>query len=212
MTDFAQVQNQGWVNPHDPETGQFKSPTAVVEFPARSIPITESTPMTDFNPDDANSVSRFFQGLADKVVLASTLPKEVEELRQAVERLRNDVEAYRADNARMDQEINRLREERVQLQRENAMLRNDLENECHALVDATQHIDKVTQERDQWHQNFITKSEAHETVLRERDDAQMKVLELEDKIKNLENDRDFYKSNATQLADRISTIRSALNV
>lgn len=178
-------------------------------FNSKIIPITQESSMT-FNPDDANSVSRFFQGLADKVVLASTLPKEVEELRQAVTALKADVESYREHMARADEEISNLRRERAQLQDENATLHNDLKRSEGGHAIAETRWSQACSERDRWHNDFISIYQAHEDIKRERDDAQMRALELEEKLTAAVNDANNWREQTHVLTERLNLARSAL--
>ena len=179
---------------------------------ATIIPITtqERTPMSDFNPDDANAVSRFFQGIADKVVLASTLPKEVEELRAAVEKLKADVESYREHMARADEEISNLRRERAQLQDENAQLRAESDTNMRNYRIAEDRWGQACNERDKWHNDYIQLADAHETTKRERDDAQMKIMELEDSLRSKDSELSHTRAERDELYTKLSSIRSAL--
>jgi archaellum component FlaC len=179
---------------------------------AQIIPITtqERTPM-NLDANDANAVSSFFQSLADKVVLASTLPKEVEELRALVEQLKKDVESYREHMARTDEEISNLRRERQALQDENAALRRDLEIEQKEHTVAESRWSQACQERDRWHNDFIQLADANETAKRERDDAQLKIMELEDQFKRLLTDRDRVQMDFERVTSQLNSIRSALS-
>lgn len=179
---------------------------------AQIIPITQSerTPMSDFNPEDANAVSRFFQSIADKVVLASTLPKEVQELREELEKLKADVAAYRDHIARADEEITNLRRERQQLQDENAGLQSDLNAERQAKTVAETRWNQSCTERDRWHNDFIAASTDLETVKKERDEAQMKIMELEETVKYLQHQCDKAEESHRSVADRLNSIRMAL--
>lgn len=164
----------------------------------------------NLNTDDANAVSRFFQSIADKVVLASTLPKEVEELRTAVESLKRDVEQYREHMQRADEEISNLRRERQQLQDENANLRSELSSTVADKNNAEARWGQACSERDRWHNDFITASTQFEDVKRERDDAQMKIMELEDSVRALSSTIDNVVRERNDLDNRLSSIRSAL--
>lgn len=165
---------------------------------------------TMFDPNDAGSVSRFFQSLADKVVLASTLPKEVEELRSAVDALKRDVESYREYQARADEEISNLRRERAALQDENATLRREIDDERNAHRVSAERLMNACNERDRWHDQFISASSDLETVKRERDDAQMRVMQLEDELRIQLEARDRFANDAAGLQDKLNSIRSAL--
>ncbi len=181
------------------------------EQDARVVPITqERSPMTSLDTNDAHSVSSFFQSLADKVVLASTLPKEVEELRAVVEKLKADVEAYREHNARMDEEIANLRRERQALQDENAQLRSEVSTISQAQSVAETRWSQACSERDRWHQDFITVSTALEDTKRERDDAQIRVMQLEEDVRTYISQRDSVQRDRDELFARLNSIRSAL--
>lgn len=177
------------------------------------IPITqtERTPMSDFNPDDANSVSRFFQGLADKVVLASTLPKEVEDLRKAVDALKADVESYREHMARADEEISNLRRERQALQDENSLLHDSLSKMTNEHAVAEQRWGQACSERDNWHSQANDLLQSLETTKRERDDAQMKVMEMEDTVRRMSDDHERVLRERDTYFQRLNAIRDAAN-
>lgn len=179
------------------------------ESSATIIPITQERIM-NLDTKDAGSVSRFFQGIADSVVMASTLPAEVEELRGVVNQLKADVEAYREHNARMDEEITNLRKERQALQDENAQLRaaGDREHTDHML--AQERWGQACQERDRWHNESITVSTLLEEAKRERDDAQMKIMELEDSLRSKDSELSHIRAERDELYNRLSSIRSAL--
>lgn len=175
-----------------------------------TIPLTQEYPSMNLNTDDANSVSRFFQSLADKVVLASTLPAEVAELREVVERLKADVESYREHMARADEEISNLRRERQALQDENATLRERLVTSENERMVAETRWNQACSERDRWHQDYITASTGLEDIKRERDDAQMKIMELEDTTRRMADDHEHVLRERDELFAKLSSIRSAL--
>ena len=194
-----------------PETNE----DTVVSWPVqsvKSIPINQETTTMDtpFNPDDANAVSRFFQGIADKVVLASTLPAEVAELRKVVEQLKADVESYREHMARADEEISNLRRERAQLQDENARLQADLATETRDHGLSKSRWEQACNERDRWHNDFISASTDLDNVKREKDDAQLHIMELEDMVRRLSEDKDYIQRQHDDVHNRLNSIRSAL--
>lgn len=197
---------------YDPRSStSIDGPSIPIPLPSRMIPITQSeSPTMNLNTDDANAVSRFFQSIADKVVLASTLPKEVEELRTAVESLKRDVEQYREHMARADEEISNLRRERQQLQDENANLRSQLESISVDYKLAEQRWNTACSERDKWHTDHDTVASALVDARRERDDAQMKIMELEDSVRALSSTIDNVVRERDNLDNRLSSIRSAL--
>ena len=176
---------------------------------AKIIPLTSERIM-NLDANDANSVSSFFQSLADKVVLASTLPQKVEELSAVVDKLKADVENYREHMARADEEISNLRRERAALQDENAMLRKDLEQQRAAHELAESRWNQACNERDRWHNDFIQLSEANETAKRERDDAQLRIMQLEDDLKRAYEDRDHAQRDRDEVHNRLTSIRNAL--
>ncbi len=174
------------------------------------VPVTQESPIMSFDPEDATTVSRFFQNIADKVVLASSLTKQVEQLAATVKQLQNDVEIYRENNARLDEEVNRLRMDRVALQDENAQLHQRVEDEVKAHAATTHDRDAAYQEREHWHSSYISLSTTHQDTRRERDDAQMKTMELEERIKVLEAERDNYRDAADNANSRLNSVESAL--
>lgn len=185
-----------------------------VEFPiasTRSIPLTSERNTMNLDANDANSVSSFFQSLADKVVLASTLPQKVEELSAVVDKLKADVENYREHMARADEEISNLRRERAALQDENANLQRVVNDESGRANIAETRWSQACQERDRWHNQFIDISEASEVTKRERDDAQMKVMELEDTVRRMADDHGRVLRERDTYFQRLNTIRDAAN-
>lgn len=185
-------------------TGQF------TPYPPKTIiPITQKD-TTMFNPDDANAVSRFFQGIADKVVLASTLAKELEELKAEFAQLRDEVTVYRDTNARLDEEVSRLRQERVDLQRENGMIHKDLEDERQAHVVTADRLASTQRDVDHWQTAYISISTEHDTAKRERDSAQYRVMELEEQLKRLEAERDTHREASRHLGERLANIKKAM--
>ncbi len=186
--------------------------TMLANLDSKVIPITqtEHTPM-NLDTKDAGAVSTFFQGLANSVVLASTLPAEVEELRGVVEKLKADVESYREHMARADEEISNLRRERQALQDENANLRSELEIVKRDHSTAEQRWNSACSERDRWHNDYIALAEANETAKRERDDAQIKVMELQDRLERMEDGWKVTVTERDELHAKLSSIRSALS-
>jgi outer membrane murein-binding lipoprotein Lpp len=171
---------------------------------------TQESPSMSFNADDATSVSKFFQGLADSVIQASTLAKEVEELRTVVEQLKHDVEVYRETTARLDEEVQRLRTERQALQDENAQLRADLDKERsdHATTANLHSIAVGTS--DNWHNQFIATAQTLDTTKRERDDAQLKIMELEDALRNMSEARDHWFNTANDVQSKLNSVKVAI--
>lgn len=198
------------LKPHETEYDPTQDVGQLVSNPSRAIPITQEYPTMNLNTDDANSVSRFFQSLADKVVLASTLPKEVEDLRAAVDQLKKDVEAYREHNARMDEEISNLRRERQALQDENARLTVDLNNEAKDHQIAETRWSQACSERDRWHNDYIALSTSHEDMKRVKDDADMRIMELEENLSRVSNERDDAQRERDSVHERLASIRNAL--
>lgn len=180
------------------------------ESSAKIIPVTQERTTMDINTDDANSVSRFFQSIADKVVLASTLPAEVAELRASVERLKADVENYHERMIRADEEITNLRRERQALQDENGALRNDLSRKTEEHTVAETRWGQACQERDRWHNEAIAVSSTLEDTKRERDDAQMKIMELERDLRDALADKDVAQRQCDEVINKLNSIRSAL--
>lgn len=198
------------LEPHETEYDPTQDVGQLVSYPPRAIPITQEYPSMNLNTDDANSVSRFFQSLADKVVLASTLPKEVEDLRAAVDQLKKDVEAYREHNARMDEEISNLRRERQALQDENATLRAVLDKSQADCGVAETRWSQACSERDRWHNDYIALSQTHEDMKRDYENAQMKIMELEDTASRSSSHYNMLQGERDELSNRLNSIRSAL--
>ena len=95
-------------------------------YPAhiQRIPINEEFPMTEANvspgvPEaDVSMISAMFTRIADGLVQASALAKEVSELRSVVASLKSDIEYVRDQNKWLDEQLANVRRSRDETQRE----------------------------------------------------------------------------------------------
>ena len=218
---FAKPQWSGTVDPIDPDNFWIDDITNErvnantgerIHIQSQVVPVTQPVqerPM-NFNPDDANAVSRFFQNIADKVVLASSLAKEVEELQIAVGQLRKDVELFRESNARLDEEVSRLRQERNDLANENSRLKAELEKSTSDHETTTRRYEASEGSLRYWRNEYDMLTESLGNTKRDRDDALMHVMELEDTLRGVANAKALLEERVAMFEQRESTIRSAL--
>lgn len=177
----------------------------------RFIPINQEPIMSDFNPEDANAVSRFFQGIADKIILASQLAKDVEQLRSEVNALKSEVEIYRTNNARLDEEVNRLRTERMELNNQNVELQRGLDRKTVELSQTTQQLQGMIEEASDWQNRSIQTAERLHATEIERDNASYRAIELDDRIKLLETERDLFRVSADRANETLREIKHRLD-
>lgn len=180
---------------------------------------TTAFPVSPFNPEDAMSVQSFMASIADTIVQASQLAKTVKELRWQLDALKDDVDKYHAENVRMDKEIIELRDQRNSARADNENLRETLR--------------RVSDERDSLQRDKETLSGSYDALAsrndslcadlaqarKERDDAQMKVMELEDRLDTTLRDSinnvgeakaeaEHWKSLANVCQSKLDTLRS----
>jgi FtsZ-binding cell division protein ZapB len=163
-----------------------------------------------FNPEDEMQIRSIFQQACDTVVNASHLAKEITELRETLNTLRVDVEALRRTNHYLNEEVTDLRQKRGELMQENHRLRealNTAEENSRRMDEIHNHdmetINATVADRDA---TRITLSNTY----KERDDAQLRVLELEDRVKHLEEAERVLTERSHMAEDKLTSIRSVL--
>lgn len=179
--------------------------------PKRSNPMSEGTTaiqVSPFNPGDREMAKTFFEQIANTVVDASELRKEVAELKHELEGIRADIQRVQDANFRMDQQITQLRSERDELQREvsevqriNDDLTNSnarLGNRCDSLEQA---LYTMQAQRDEW-------QEKHKAELEAKEAAQIQVMELEETVKGLTGTLDGWRQRAEAAERDMETVRN----
>lgn len=78
--------------------------------------------------DEAMQLSKLFQRAAEAIVAASTLPKEVEGLRQQVTALQNELDAAKLHSAELDKTLAEIREQRNTFAQERDEARIELDH------------------------------------------------------------------------------------
>ena len=131
----------------------------------------DGTMATTLTPseDEMNKITEVFGKMRDTVIAASALAKEVEELRSAVGDLRKE----RETNHWLDQQCTELRTQRDQAVRDKAATIDELNRVQVELKDTTHRVDNQREE-------LVRLNDRIFSVKLERDDANFRVLELEE--------------------------------
>lgn len=169
---------------------------------------TTAIQVSPFNPGDREMAKTFFEQIANTVVDASELRKEVAELKHELEGIRADIQRVQEQNFRMDQQITQLRSERDELQRELGEVRraNDdlsisntqLANRCDSLE---QSLYTTEHQRDEW-------QDKHKNILEDRDAQLIKVMELEEMVKGLTETLEGWRQRAEAAERDMETVRN----
>lgn len=123
--------------------------------------------------DEMNKITEVFGKMRDTVIAASALAKEVGELRNAVGDLRKEVDHLRETNHWLDQQCTELRTQRDQAIRDKSATIDEL-NRAKSELDLVQHHFNNQQ------MELARLNDEIAKVKRERDDANFRVLELEE--------------------------------
>jgi DNA repair exonuclease SbcCD ATPase subunit len=190
----------------DPTTGQWTTAPTIVQT-------TEPAAMnTDIvTSEDANVVSNFFNNVANRIIQASELAKKLDQLQHDFEQLKQEVEKYREDNARLDEEVNRLRAERNDLQSANAQILTDFRNVSQELEHTRTALDTTRRESDTWQSSYNTAWNDLALAKSDRDNANWRVVELEEKLRVVSEERDMFRSSSERNANLLAEIRSRLD-
>jgi len=190
----------------DPTTGQWTTAPTIIQT-------TEPAAMnTDIvTSEDANVVSNFFNNVANRIIQASELAKKLDQLQHDFEQLKQEVEKYREDNARLDEEVNRLRVERNDLQSANAQILTDFRNVSLELDHTRAALDTTKRESDTWQSSYNTAWNDLALTKSDRDNANWRVLELEEKLRVVSEERDMFRSSSERNANLLAEIRSRLD-
>ena len=119
--------------------------------------------------DEMNKITEVFGKMRDTVIAASALAKEVEELRSAVGDLRKE----RETNHWLDQQCTELRTQRDQAVRDKGATIDELNRVQVELKDTTHRVDNQRGE-------LVRLNDRIASIKLERDDANFRVLELEE--------------------------------
>jgi chromosome segregation ATPase len=149
-------------------------------------------------------------------VQASAFSKQIEELqtvtipalRDEIDALKADVQHYRENNARLDEEVTRLRTERNELQASNTAAKEALELAGKTIRDQQTTLDYTRRELSDWHQQFIASATQVDTFRKNAEDAEYKVLELQDRIQRLEHDNAALSLARDEANERVKRVRS----
>ncbi len=131
--------------------------------------------------EDMSKARQVFEQALNSIVSLSQLSKDVEVLRQQVNDLTNTVNRYRSQIDTLDDALYRTRQER-----DEAVRRANSEQEMRLAAERSQH--DAEQARDHLQGVTAQLTDTVNRVSKERDDAQYKVMELEEKLA-MANDR-----------------------
>ena len=191
----------------DPTTGQWTTAPTIVDHQMEQTKM--STELV--TSGDATMVSKFFNDIANRIIQASELAKELDQLRFEFDQLKGEVEKYRIDNARLDEEVNRLRAERNDLQSANAQILADIRNVSQELAMTVEALTRARAESDNWQSSYSTAYNDYAAAKRDRDEAYWRNLELDEKLRVLTEERDMFRSSSERNANLLAEIRSRLD-
>jgi len=163
-----------------------------------------------FDPEQPMTVQNFFSNIADTIVNASKLAKEVAELRRVVAELKSDVEMYRERNARLDEEVHRLRAEREDNRGQIIALIDQLESTKAEHGHAITRLDTTQRELADWQHSYNNELETRRRAEQERDDTKMEVLSLTDRVEALQRELEATKSRADKAEETVANVKQAL--
>jgi chromosome segregation ATPase len=169
------------------------------------------TEPTTFNPEEPSTVHAFFERISNTIVDASKLAKDVALLRSEVDSLRHEVDVYRQHNARLDEEVYRLRTEREDQRRTIVELQMELDGHIREVGDLKASRDAINQELTCEKGNVAFLNGRFQDAAKDRDNAQFKVMELEDSVKRLEADLKSHMQRADAAEGALNTIRNVLS-
>lgn len=138
--------------------------------------MTEQTNETTQEDADMATVRAVFEKASNAIVEASRLGRLVGELEAKVTALAQDLDWLRERNKSLDEQLNYVRKARDEaqekvhdLERESRQLRMDYEGECNVTAKLRADLEAMTQ---RWHD-----------ASKERDEAMLREMELQDKLK-----------------------------
>ena len=161
--------------------------------------------------EDANVVSRFFNDVANRIIQASELAKQLDQLRFEFDQLKHEVESYRQHNAILDETVNRLRVERNELQDKLASVNAENVSLTQSVNEMGATITRLERESDEWRQSYNHTSETLGFVQNEKDTANWKVVELEERLRSVTQERDIFLADAQHHKSVLDEIRSKLS-
>ena len=162
-------------------------------------------------------MKEFFQRLIDSVAELSTQASKVEGLVEQVARLSERLTQFEEDNHKLMSQVNEANYKVQQVSDNLAATQNSLDNERAV----TQSLRETIVQRDagvqSLEQSFRTEQDAHKITTSERDDARLKITELEgslnqahDNIRNLTEDRNTWRQLATDHERELNQVKSQL--
>ena len=194
----------------DTSTGQWTTAPQVPQVIEHNT--TEQHMSTELvTSGDATMVSKFFNDIANRIIQASELAKELDQLRAEFEALKQEVETYREHNARLDEEVTRLRQDRDELTVNLETLRGEHHSvtlERNALQGA---LDVTRRESDTWQSQYNTAWNDLVLAKKDRDDANWRILALEENLRQMETERDTFRASSEANAALLSEIRNKLS-
>lgn len=138
---------------------------------------TTAIPVGPITEDDMSKVHDILRRAADAIVGMSQLKIDVDTLRQQVAQLSDDAERLRKSNAGLEESLWQARNQRQELEAK--------------LAEATQAMATAQREAEDWQHNANNATAKAQSLgdelastKHDRDEAQLKVMELEDSLKS----------------------------
>lgn len=160
--------------------------------------------------EEMNIVTQTFDKMRDAVINGSKLAEEVAELRKTVEALRlttqglqRDIEYYRERNAALDDALISAKHERDEAKSKEAALRRELEDTEGNLISANSTIDSLRG-------MLSSQISQKDAVVKERDDALLENMRLEEDLKHSMARNAEYENRVTNQASYIAELQRQL--
>lgn len=142
--------------------------------------------------EDISMAQTVFQKAADALVNMSHLANEVAELRQQVQQMNDTLSSLRRQNDSLDEALANSRQRRQELEQQLASARDEAQRE-------KARADSAEAKRDAYFNEMSGYIEDREQARKERDDAQLRVLELEERVEKAEGQLRDIRNYASQV-------------
>lgn len=117
-----------------------------------------------------------FQKLANAIVAMSSLSEQVKTMQEQVNHMQGELDRLRRTNDALEESLSHSRQARQDLEQRNSELSSKL-------VQVENERNSAQRESQSWQDHANTNDTLYRQAAKERDDAQLRVMELEDQLK-----------------------------